>query len=151
MRWSAGRYGSTEEARRPREGHPVPGVEAAWTAGRPTDRVRAVGEGPVSLAVIGDCGADDDQIAVRLPAVRAGRWRELTRWPGAYLVIAGTARVGALTGIWRHQRGRQRSRTSNAVRREGPAEAGGLPGRRTGREPSSTRTGNLDEQQVSWT
>lgn len=97
MRWSAGRYGTTGEVRRPRGGHPVPGVEAAWTAGWPAGRVRSVGQGPVSLGVIGDCGADDDQLAARLPAVRAGRWRELTRWPGSYLVIARSgARLAVL-------------------------------------------------------
>lgn len=96
MWWSAGRYGTTEEARRPRGGHPVPGVEAAWTVGWPTGRVRSVSQGPVSLAVIGDCGADDDQLAARLTSVRAGRWRELTRWPGSYLVIA---RNGATLGV----------------------------------------------------
>ncbi|MGW9422325.1 albusnodin/ikarugamycin family macrolactam cyclase [Streptomyces koyangensis] len=98
MRWSAGRYGTTEEARRPRDGHPVPGIEAAWTAGWPTARVRSVSDGPVSLAVIGDCGADDDQLAARLPAVRAGRWRELTRWPGSYLVIAREGATLAVIG-----------------------------------------------------
>ncbi|MEU7184124.1 MULTISPECIES: albusnodin/ikarugamycin family macrolactam cyclase [Streptomyces] len=98
MRWSAGRYGSAEEARRPRGGHPVPGVEAAWTAGWPTRRVLSVSQGPVSLAVIGDCGADDDQLAARLPAVRAGRWRELTRWPGSYLAIARNGATLAVIG-----------------------------------------------------
>ncbi|MET7904624.1 albusnodin/ikarugamycin family macrolactam cyclase [Streptomyces sp. NPDC005355] len=98
MRWSAGRYGTTEEARRPRGGHPVPGVEAARTSGWPTGRVRSVSQGTVSLAVIGDCGADDDQFAARLPAVRGGRWRELTRWPGSYLVIARNAERLAVLG-----------------------------------------------------
>ncbi|MFF8617162.1 hypothetical protein [Streptomyces sp. NPDC015350] len=45
-------------------------------------------QGTVSLAVVGDCGADDDQLTARLPAIRAGRWRELSWWPGSYLVIA---------------------------------------------------------------
>lgn len=98
MRWSAGLHGTTEEARRPRDGHPVPGIEAAWTAGWPTWRVRSVSDGRVSLAVIGDCGADDDQLAARLPAVRAGRWRELTRWPGSYLVIARDGATLAVIG-----------------------------------------------------
>lgn len=60
MRWSAGRYGTTDEARRPRGGQPVPGIEAAWTAGWPTGRARSVSQGTVSLAVIGECGADDE-------------------------------------------------------------------------------------------
>lgn len=98
MRWSAGRYGTTEEARWPRHGHPVPGIEAAWTVGWPTDRVRSVSQGTVSLAVIGDCGADDDQLAARLSSVRAGRWRELTRWPGSYLTIARNGATLAVVG-----------------------------------------------------
>ncbi len=98
MRWSAGRYGSAEEDRRPRGGKRVHGFEAAWTAGWPTSRVRAVGDSPVSLAVIGDCGADQDQLAARLSSVRAGRWRELTRWPGSYLVIARSGATLAVIG-----------------------------------------------------
>lgn len=98
MRWSTGRYGSGAEARRPRDGLPVPGVEAAWTAGWPTNRVRAVSRGPVSLAVIGDCGADDEHLAARLSSVRAGRWRELTGWPGSYLVVARSGATLAVVG-----------------------------------------------------
>ncbi|MFJ8764673.1 albusnodin/ikarugamycin family macrolactam cyclase [Streptomyces clavifer] len=98
MRWSTGRYGTTNEARQPRDGHLVPGVETTWTAGWPAGRVRSVSDGPVSLAVIGDCGADNDQLAARLPAVRAGRWRELTRWPGSYLAIARNGAMLAVLG-----------------------------------------------------
>jgi asparagine synthase (glutamine-hydrolysing) len=76
----------------------VPGIEAAWTVGWPTDRVRSVSQGTVSLAVIGDCGADDDQLAARLSSVRAGRWRELTRWPGSYLTIARNGATLAVVG-----------------------------------------------------
>jgi asparagine synthase (glutamine-hydrolysing) len=36
--------------------------------------------------------------AARLPAVRAGRWRELTRWPGSYLVIARNGATLAVLG-----------------------------------------------------
>ncbi|MFB7918967.1 albusnodin/ikarugamycin family macrolactam cyclase [Streptomyces sp. NPDC056061] len=98
MRWSAGRYGTTEEARRPQGGSAVPGLEAMWTAGWPAGRVRTASDGPVSLTVIGDCGADDDQLAARLPAIRAGRWRELTRWPGSYLAVARNAATLAVIG-----------------------------------------------------
>ena len=98
MRWSAGWHGSTKETRRPHAGQPVPGMEGAWTAGWPIGRVRAVSQGPVSLAVVGDCGADDDQLAARLPSVQDGRWRELTRWPGSYLVIARNGTTLAVVG-----------------------------------------------------
>ncbi|MFF7415698.1 albusnodin/ikarugamycin family macrolactam cyclase [Streptomyces lydicus] len=113
MRWSAGRYGTTSEDRLPRNGSTVSGLEAVWTTGWPPGRVRAVSHGPVALAVIGDCGADEDQLADALPSVRAGRWRKLTRWPGSYLVIArnGTtlAVIGDLAGqhpvYWRSHEG----------------------------------------------
>ncbi len=75
-----------------------PPLEAVWTAGWPSDRVRVVSRGPVSLAVIGDCGAGEDQLAAALPVVRARRWRELTRWPGSYLVIARNATALAVVG-----------------------------------------------------
>lgn len=38
--------------------------------------------------MVGQCGADDVQLASALGAVRTGRWRELTGWPGSYLVVA---------------------------------------------------------------
>ncbi|OKI41662.1 hypothetical protein A6A29_37670 [Streptomyces sp. TSRI0281] len=76
----------------------MPGVEAAWTVGWPTARVRSVSDGPVSLTVIGDCGADDEHLAARLPSVRAGRWRELTRWPGSYLAVARSGATLAVVG-----------------------------------------------------
>ncbi|MFE4669404.1 albusnodin/ikarugamycin family macrolactam cyclase [Streptomyces sp. NPDC056716] len=98
MRWSAGRCGTADEARRPRDGRAVPGLEATWTAGWSAERVRCVSEGPVSLAVIGDCGADDGHLTARLSAVRAGRWRELTRWPGSYLVVARNGPALAVIG-----------------------------------------------------
>lgn len=111
MRWSAGRYGTGGQ--RPRGGSPVPGMEAVWSAGWPADRVRAVSRGPLSLAVIGDCGASSDQLANALAAVRAGQWRDLTGWPGSYLAIARTqtalAVIGDLAGqqpvFWRPHRG----------------------------------------------
>lgn len=69
----------------------------------PAARVRAVCEGPVSLAVAGDCPVTEQGLRGVLPAVRAGRWAELTRWPGSYWVVASDGRqhfvCGDLAGI----------------------------------------------------
>lgn len=98
MRWSAGWYGDTGHDRRPADGRAVPGLEATWTCGWPPVRVRTVGDGQSTLAVIGECGADDDHLKHALPAVRARRWRELTRWPGSYLVVARSGETLAVIG-----------------------------------------------------
>ncbi|MEU5690124.1 asparagine synthase-related protein [Streptomyces venezuelae] len=50
--------------------------------------MRQVTDGRVRLAVLGDCGASSQDLQRALAAVRAGRWWELTRWPGAYWVVA---------------------------------------------------------------
>ena len=65
--------------------------------------MRAVSEGLVALAVVGDCPATEQELRGVLPAVRAGRWAELTRWPGSYWVVAASGRqrfvCGDLAGI----------------------------------------------------
>ncbi|MFD7409382.1 asparagine synthase-related protein [Streptomyces sp. NPDC059866] len=69
----------------------------------PAARVRMAVEGPVALAVVGDCPAADQDLRAALPAVRVGRWDELTRWPGSYWVVADDGRhrfvCGDLAGI----------------------------------------------------
>ncbi|MFI2435624.1 asparagine synthase-related protein [Streptomyces sp. NPDC018693] len=66
-------------------------------------RVRAVAERPVALAVVGGCPVTEQELRGALPAVRAGRWAELTRWPGSYWVVAASGRqrfvCGDLAGI----------------------------------------------------
>ncbi|MFB7955838.1 asparagine synthase-related protein [Streptomyces sp. NPDC056045] len=66
-------------------------------------RTRAVCEGPVALAVMGDCPVTEHELRSMLPAVRAGRWAELTCWPGSYWVVADSGRqrfvCGDLAGI----------------------------------------------------
>ncbi|MEU5239809.1 hypothetical protein ACH4UR_31435 [Streptomyces lydicus] len=57
-----------------------------------------MGQGPVALAVIGECGADNEQLERALPVVRAKRWRALTRWPGSYLTIARSGETLAVIG-----------------------------------------------------
>jgi asparagine synthase (glutamine-hydrolysing) len=61
-------------------------------------RVRAVRQGPAALAVIGECGADDEQLRRALEWVRDRDWRALTCWPGSYLVIARTGGTLAVIG-----------------------------------------------------
>lgn len=67
-------------------GTAVGGLAAVRRA--PRMRVREVAAGPVGLAVAGDCLAGEQELHVALAAVRAGRWGELTRWPGSYWVVA---------------------------------------------------------------
>ncbi|GLW19937.1 hypothetical protein Stsp01_66800 [Streptomyces sp. NBRC 13847] len=98
MRWSAGWYGGSRYDRMPRGGRAIAGFEAAWTAGWPESRARAVGSGPLALAVIGECGADDRQLADALALVERHRWRALTRWPGSYLTIARSGEALAVIG-----------------------------------------------------
>ncbi|UKY47812.1 hypothetical protein [Streptomyces inhibens] len=98
MRWSAGWYGGTGHDRLPAGGRAMPGLDRTWTVGWPGARVRAVGEGHVALAVVGECGADNAQLERALPVVRAKGWRTLTRWPGSYLTIARSGEVLAVIG-----------------------------------------------------
>ncbi|PJN36578.1 asparagine synthase [Streptomyces sp. CB02959] len=98
MQWSTGWYGSSGFDRLPRGGRPVPGLETAWTINWPARQVRAAGSGPLALAVVGDCGADDQQIQQGLKLVRAKDWRALTRWPGSYLTIARRGEALAVIG-----------------------------------------------------
>jgi asparagine synthase (glutamine-hydrolysing) len=69
----------------------------------PAARVCAVAEGPLALAVVGDCPVTAQEMHAALGAVRAGRWVELTRWPGSYWVVADDGRqrfvCGDLAGV----------------------------------------------------
>ncbi|MGW2592371.1 asparagine synthase-related protein [Streptomyces sp. NPDC001515] len=69
----------------------------------PAARVRTETDGPVALTVVGDCPVTERDLRGVLPAVRAGRWAELTRWPGSYWVAASDGRrhfvCGDLAGI----------------------------------------------------
>lgn len=96
MRWCTGWEGGPAAGRTPLAGRAVPGLDAVWSVGWPADRVRLVRAGEAALVVVGECGADDRQLAAGLRAVHAGRWRELTAWPGSYLAVA---RRGAVTAV----------------------------------------------------
>ncbi|MFF4409783.1 asparagine synthase-related protein [Streptomyces sp. NPDC001404] len=50
--------------------------------------VRTAHDGPVRLTVIGTCGASQQELHTALGAVHAGRWEEVTLWPGSYWAIA---------------------------------------------------------------
>lgn len=113
MWWSAGWRGRGTAPRRPGDGRRVPGTDDMWTCGWPVDRVRAARAGNTALVVVGECGADDAQLTASLTDVRRRRWRELTAWPGSYLVVAVygdvTAVIGDLAGqypvYWRQADG----------------------------------------------
>ncbi|MGW7691670.1 albusnodin/ikarugamycin family macrolactam cyclase [Streptomyces asiaticus] len=98
MRWSTGWYGASRHDRLPTNRKPVPGLDAAWTVDWATGQVRSAGSGPLALAVIGDCGADDQQLHQALTTVRARNWAALTRWPGSYLTIARSGESLAVFG-----------------------------------------------------
>ncbi|WP_189097761.1 hypothetical protein [Streptomyces kronopolitis] len=64
----------------------------------PGARVRAACDGPVGFAVVGDCPVTQEELSAALPAVRVGRWAELTRWPGSYWVVAENGRQRFVCG-----------------------------------------------------
>ncbi|WP_327235833.1 asparagine synthase-related protein [Streptomyces sp. NBC_01317] len=75
-----------------------------WAVGdwRP-DEVRVVTIDAVNrLAILGCCGATDEQLRVGLFAARGGALRHLTAWPGSYTAVAQIGRritvVGDLAG-----------------------------------------------------
>ncbi|MET8747240.1 asparagine synthase-related protein [Streptomyces sp. NPDC004728] len=69
----------------------------------PALRTHTAREGMHTVAVVGDCPVTEYELRSALPAVRAGRWAELTRWPGSYWVVASDGRqrfvCGDLAGI----------------------------------------------------
>lgn len=98
MRWSTGRHGNPHPLKRPADGHLVPGFHDTWTIGWPAAHTRVAGSGPYALAVIGHCGADNDQLHHALDAVARHDWRALTLWPGSYLVLARHQNTLAVIG-----------------------------------------------------
>ncbi|GAA2133984.1 asparagine synthase-related protein [Streptomyces synnematoformans] len=64
----------------------------------PITRVQAVADGPLALAVVGDCPVTEQELKLALAAVRAGRLVELTRWPGSYWVVASEGRQRFVCG-----------------------------------------------------
>lgn len=69
-----------------------------WAVGdwRP-DEVRVVhGDGGNRLAVLGSCGAGDEELRAGLYTARGGALRHLTAWPGSYTVVV---RIGRRTTV----------------------------------------------------
>ncbi|MFB8043498.1 asparagine synthase-related protein [Streptomyces hydrogenans] len=64
----------------------------------PGAKVRSVTAGGAALMVAGDCPVGEEDLADALDAVRAGRWEELTYWPGSYWVIADNGRERVVCG-----------------------------------------------------
>ncbi|MCF6526347.1 asparagine synthase-related protein [Streptomyces sp. JJ36] len=65
-----------------------------WAVGdwRP-DEIRVVhGDGGNKLAVLGSCGASDEELRVGLYAARGGAFRHLTAWSGSYTPVARIGR-----------------------------------------------------------
>ncbi|MDN5382019.1 MULTISPECIES: asparagine synthase-related protein [Streptomyces] len=70
------------------------GPDPLWAVGdwRP-DEVRVVrADAQTSIAVLGICGASDEQLRVGLLAARGGALRHLTAWPGSYTVVVRVGR-----------------------------------------------------------
>ncbi|MDG9704973.1 asparagine synthase-related protein [Streptomyces sp. DH37] len=75
------------------------GPDPLWAVGdwRP-DEVRLVEvDGGNKLAVLGSCGASDEQLRVGLFAARGGALRHLTAWPGSYTAVVRVGRRVTIT------------------------------------------------------
>ncbi|MGW6292343.1 asparagine synthase-related protein [Streptomyces sp. NPDC055058] len=71
-----------------------------WAVGdwRP-DEVRVVQADPQTrIAVLGTCGASDEQLRVALFAARGGALRHLTAWPGSYTAVVQVGRRVTVCG-----------------------------------------------------
>ncbi|MGI5352170.1 albusnodin/ikarugamycin family macrolactam cyclase [Streptomyces sp. CA-250714] len=60
----------------------------AFVGSAPGTTWTTVEAGRTRLAVAGSCFAGKEELHHGLAAIRAGRWRELTQWPGSYWAIA---------------------------------------------------------------
>lgn len=128
---SAGATGHDGETVHPVGSHLLWGdPDPLWAVGdwRP-DEVRIVQADPQTrVAVLGTCGASDEQLRVGLFAARGGALRHMTAWPGSYTAVVQVGRritvCGDLAGARpvfytpgpaapRTRRPRCRSRTSS--------------------------------------
>jgi hypothetical protein len=92
---SAGATGVDGETLQPVGSHPLWGdPDPLWAVGdwRP-DEVRVVSaDAQTRIAVLGTCGASDEQLRVALFAARGGALRHLTAWPGSYTAVVQVGR-----------------------------------------------------------
>ncbi|MFJ8823609.1 asparagine synthase-related protein [Streptomyces sp. NPDC102467] len=102
---SAGAMGANGETVHPVGSHLLWGdPDPLWAVGdwRP-DEVRIVKvDDHTRIAVLGVCGASDEQLRVGLFAARGGALRHLTNWPGSYTAVVQVGRrvmvIGDLAG-----------------------------------------------------
>ncbi|MFD3731405.1 asparagine synthase-related protein [Streptomyces sp. NPDC058632] len=98
---SVGATGSDGETLQPVGSHPLWGdPDPLWAVGdwRP-DEVRVVtGDADTRIAVLGICGATDEQLRVALFAARGGALRHLTAWPGSYTAVVQVGRRVTVCG-----------------------------------------------------
>ncbi|MEU4889366.1 asparagine synthase-related protein [Streptomyces xinghaiensis] len=76
------------------------GPDPLWAVGdwRP-DEIRVVQADPFTrIAVLGCCGATDEELRVALFAARGGALRHLTAWPGGYTAVLQVGRRITVTG-----------------------------------------------------
>lgn len=86
--------------------HPV-GARLLWADPDPlwivgdwrADEVRVVRTDPdTGLAILGRCGADDEQLRAGLSTARGGALRHLTAWPGSYTAVVRIGRRITVAG-----------------------------------------------------
>ncbi|MFP8886910.1 asparagine synthase-related protein [Streptomyces mangrovi] len=75
------------------------GPDPLWAVGdwRPDEVRLAEADGGSRLAVLGSCGASDEQLRIGLFAARGGALRHLTAWPGSYTAVVRVGRRVTIT------------------------------------------------------
>ncbi|CAM5459967.1 asparagine synthase-related protein [Streptomyces pilosus] len=98
---SAGATGVDGETLQPVGSQPLWGdPDPLWAVGdwRP-DEIRVVqADAQTRIAVLGTCGASDEQLRVALFAARGGALRHLTAWPGSYTAVVQVGRRVTVCG-----------------------------------------------------
>ncbi|NYV77801.1 asparagine synthase, partial [Streptomyces sp. UH6] len=76
------------------------GPDPLWAVGdwRPDETRVLVADERARIAVVGLCGASDDQLLAGLFAARGGALRHLTAWPGSYTVVVQVDRRTTVCG-----------------------------------------------------
>ncbi|MDH6226259.1 asparagine synthase-related protein [Streptomyces sp. MJP52] len=76
------------------------GPDPLWAVGdwRPDETRVLIADPRTRIAVVGLCGASDDQLLAGLLAARGGALRHLTAWPGSYTVVVQVDRRTTVCG-----------------------------------------------------